>query len=643
MKVLVVGGGGREHALVWKLFASPRVEAILCTPGNAGTAALAQTMDVQPTDLSKLLEAATRNKVDLTIVGPEAPLADGIVDLFASNGLKCFGPTQAAAQLEWSKVWAKEFLLRHGIPTGRAEVVDGLAAARSAVARFGLPVAIKADGLAGGKGVWVAKTGADADAALDALFNLRVLGKAGERVLIEEYLTGRELSALAFTDGERLAVMPPARDYKRLGEGDTGPNTGGMGGYTRPQDATPELLARIERDILRPTVAGMAAEGRPYRGVLYTGLMLTPDGPKVLEFNCRFGDPEAQLILPLLESDLLETCLSAVEGRLDPGAVRWGGGVTCGVVLAAEGYPGEPKLGATIRGLDDLAPGILAFHGGTRVRTSGGLFGSGSRSVVTAGGRVVTVVATAPSVAAARELVYENLRVIDFQGKQLRPDIGSEGPGVGWHLPGVGERETPEGDAPEQPQGSATSRARPNGAGSVAVPSSTERMHRGSSEPGTGHSGLAAVALLASNDGERVALAETVRVLEQLGIQCQASTVSAFHGAGNLEQLARNLAPDGVRVVVAAAGDEPALPGLVGAWSGLPVIAVPTRPDDGASSDALVAATQVPEGVPVAVVGPGARGARTAAWLAASILGLVDEGVAKRYGALRGRRMQVHA
>lgn len=421
MKILVVGSGGREHALVWALRrGGGRQRRVWCAPGNAGTDALAESVDVAATDLDGLVDLADRLRPDLTIVGPEAPLAAGLVDRLADRGLTAFGPSRAAARIEASKAWTKDLLRRHGVRTARAEVVATEAQARRALAATGLPAVIKADGLAAGKGVFVVSRPDEVEAALHALFGTCSLGGAADQVLVEEYLVGRELSLLAFSDGERLALMPPARDYKRLLDGDSGPNTGGMGGYARPADATPALLAEIEETILRPTVRAMAAEGQPYRGVLYAGLMLTADGPTVLEFNCRFGDPEAQLLLPLLCSDLAEVCCAVAEGRLDRTAVAWRPSVTCGIVLAAPGYPDRAALNAPIRGLDDdpgapPPPGLNVFHAGTRRCDS---------KIVTAGGRVLTVVAAGASLAAARTAVYRHLPRITFEGKQYRTDIG---------------------------------------------------------------------------------------------------------------------------------------------------------------------------------------------------------------------------
>lgn len=407
MKILVVGSGGREHALAWRL-GLEGVEVIVA-PGNGGTP---RSAPVQATDIRALVELAQREAVDLTIVGPEGPLADGLVDAFTGHGLVAFGPTRAAARLEWSKAWAKDFLQSHHIPTANAEVVHSEPGARRAIRRMGVPLVFKADGLAGGKGVFVALSEEDVENALDQLFRHRSLGDAADQVLVEELLDGPELSVLAFTDGQRLAMMPPARDYKRLLDGDRGPNTGGMGGYTRPGYATPELLESIEATILRPTLAGMRAEGEPYRGVLYAGLMITPAGPKVLEFNSRFGDPECQLILPLLESSLVEVCASVAAGQLRPDEIRWSDAQTYGVVLASAGYPSAVHVQEPIVGLDAVSSEVHIFHSGTRTEPDG--------TVVTAGGRVLTVVGS------DRAVVYASAEVIDFAGKQLRSDIGIE-------------------------------------------------------------------------------------------------------------------------------------------------------------------------------------------------------------------------
>jgi phosphoribosylamine---glycine ligase len=401
VKVLVVGSGAREHALAWRL--SLDGADVTVAPGNAGTV---NNVPIEATDIEGLAGYAAARRIDLTVVGPETPLAAGIVDEFSARGLAIFGPTRVSARLEWSKAWTKQFMQRHGIPTARAEIAATEAEARGAIARTGLPVAIKADGLAAGKGVWLAHTWAEVDEALRAA---RALGKTAETLVIEECLSGPEVSVLAFTDGERLAVMPPARDYKRIFDGDRGPNTGGMGGYTWPSDATPDLLRDVEELVLRPTLHGMAAEGTPYRGVLYAGLMLTPSGPRALEFNSRFGDPECQLILPLVASGFLDACQSIAAGKLEP--PRWRSGQTFGVVLAAAGYPAAPRAGDAVSGLEALPPSVHAFHAGTAFRVA---------ELVTAGGRVLTLVGE------SRKTVYAAAELVRFAGKQYRRDIGLE-------------------------------------------------------------------------------------------------------------------------------------------------------------------------------------------------------------------------
>ncbi|HET6319829.1 MAG TPA: phosphoribosylamine--glycine ligase [Chloroflexota bacterium] len=398
MRVLVVGSGAREHALAWRLGLDGA--DVVVAPGNGGTPANAP---LSAGDVGGLADVAARERFDLTVVGPEGPLAAGLVDTFSAQNLPVFGPSKQAARLEWSKAWAKAFLVRYGIPTGTAEIVVGQAEARRVISRTGLPVVIKADGLAGGKGVFVIDSAEEVDEAL------RQCQAFGECMLIEECLSGPELSVLAFADGERLALMPPARDYKRVFDGDRGPNTGGMGGRSWPSDATSELLEFVEQRVLRPTLDGMAAEGVPYRGVLYAGLMLTADGPRVLEFNCRLGDPECQLILPLLDSSLLEVLCSAAAGRLEQ--PRWRKAQTFGVVLASAGYPEAPRTGDSITGLDALPPGVHAFHAGTAVEDG---------DLVTAGGRVMTLVSE------SRADVYAAAERVNFSGKHFRRDIGLE-------------------------------------------------------------------------------------------------------------------------------------------------------------------------------------------------------------------------
>lgn len=437
MKVLIVGGGSREHALVWKMLLSPQVDQVYCAPGNAGTGILAYNVPVSATNVQALADWAAINGIDLTIVGPERPLVEGIVDTFQRSGLRVFGPTARAAAIEGSKAWTKELLTKYGIPTPHADVLTDFSEAETALDRCSFPIVVKADGDAAGKGVVVAPDRTTALAALKGFMVDGTVGNAGARVLLEEFLEGVELSVLAFTDGKNIVPMAPACDYKRVGDGDAGPNTGGMGAYARPRFATPELMETIQKTVLEPTIAAMASEGVPYSGVLYAGLMITADGPKVLEYNCRFGDPEAQVVLPLLKTDLVDIVQAVIDGRLAETPIEWDDRACCGVVLASEGYPGDYPTGLPITGLDDLEEGVLVFHGGTtmgmpasakrdpfaRIKKELLIDGSGPNVPVTSGGRVLTVVATGSTMSEAREKVYRNVERVRFDGSHFRHDI----------------------------------------------------------------------------------------------------------------------------------------------------------------------------------------------------------------------------
>ncbi|MHB0871177.1 MAG: phosphoribosylamine--glycine ligase [Chloroflexota bacterium] len=436
MKVLVVGNGAREHTLVWKLALSPQVEQLYCAPGNAGTGIIAHNVPIPAGDLQGLADWAIENRIDLTIVGPERPLIEGIVDVFQRAGLRVFGPTAAAAAIEGSKVWTKQLFSRYDIPTAGAETITDYSQAEAALDRCSFPLAVKADGDAAGKGVVIARDREEALRAIKEFMVDHTVGAAGDRVLLEEFLEGVELSVLALTDGRTIVPMAPSCDYKRVFDGDEGPNTGGMGAYSYPRFATPELMATIQRTILEPTVAAMAAEGRPYSGVLYAGLMITADGPKALEYNCRLGDPETQVVLPLLKTDLAEVAMAVVESRLDQLKIEWDPAFCCGVVLASQGYPGSYPTGLAIDGLDGVEEGVLVFHAGTRTGPDPRRVDPLSplkrellvdpppgRAVLTAGGRVLTVVACAPTMAQARERVYRNVERIHFQGCHFRRDI----------------------------------------------------------------------------------------------------------------------------------------------------------------------------------------------------------------------------
>lgn len=413
--VLVVGSGAREHALVWALGQSPAVSELWAAPGNPGIASLARTVDLPVTDVDGIADWAAERGIRLVVVGPEAPLALGLTDRLHDRGIAVFGPTRTAAELEWSKAFAKAFKVRHGIPTADFGVFSDAETALAFSRNASLPIVVKADGLAAGKGVLICQTLAETEAAIRAVLADRAFGKAGDQVIIEEFLEGDELSVIALVDGERAAILPLARDYKRLADGDQGPNTGGMGSFAPVEDLPTGLLDTVRHTILEPVIAGLRAEDRPYCGALYAGLMLTADGPKVLEFNCRFGDPETQVILPLLDADLADLLLQCAEGRLELGDVPVRDGAAVCVVLAAEGYPERPRAGDRITGIGDAeASGALVFHAGTALADG---------KLVTSGGRVLSVAATGADLAEATARAYAAAGAIAFPGKQYRRDI----------------------------------------------------------------------------------------------------------------------------------------------------------------------------------------------------------------------------
>ena len=416
VKLLVIGSGGREHALAWKLAQNPRVQKVFVAPGNGGTAAETGLENVALGAIPELIEFARRESVGLTLVGPEAPLAAGIVDAFRKADLRIFGPTRAAAQLESSKDFAKQFMVRHAIPTARHATFTRASEARAYIERQGVPIVIKADGLAAGKGVVVAGTVDEALAAVDAMLLRQTLGDAGARVVIEECLTGEEASFIVICDGSHALALATSQDHKRLHDGDAGPNTGGMGAYSPAPVITPEVHARVMREIIQPTLQGMAADGVPYSGFLYAGLMIDAAGnPKTLEFNCRLGDPEAQPIILRLKSDLFALLEHALEGSLDRAEVEWDRRAALGVVLAAAGYPEAPRMGDPIQGLPKANDACRVFHAGTRLE---------GKQLVTHGGRVLCVTALGDSLRVARSRAYEAAASIRFDGMQFRKDIG---------------------------------------------------------------------------------------------------------------------------------------------------------------------------------------------------------------------------
>ena len=418
MKILVIGSGGREHALAWRLAQSPRVEKVYVAPGNAGTANTPNLENLAISDLNELADFAASNDIAFTVVGPEAPLAKGVVNIFRDRGLKIFGPTKEAAQLESSKDFAKAFMKRHGIPTAEYETFTNAEAAHAYVRHKGAPIVIKADGLAAGKGVVVAMTEEDAHEAVDFMLQDNKLGDAGARIVIEDYLDGEEASFIVMVDGEHVLPMATSQDHKRVGDKDTGPNTGGMGAYSPAPVVTDEVHQRTMERIIWPTVKGMAAEGNTYTGFLYAGLMIDKQGnPKVIEFNCRFGDPETQPIMLRMKSDLVELCLAACEGKLDEKTSEWDERASLGVVMAAGGYPGDYRTGDVIHGLplEEVSDGKV-FHAGTKL--------ADDEQVVTSGGRVLCVTALGHTVAEAQKRAYALMTDIHWDDCFCRKDIG---------------------------------------------------------------------------------------------------------------------------------------------------------------------------------------------------------------------------
>jgi len=417
MKVLVVGGGGREHALVWKIAQSPLVQKVYCAPGNAGIAQHAECVPIAADDIGALRRFAREKSIDLTVVGPEAPLCAGIVDAFAARGLRIFGPTQRAARIEGSKVFAKTLMERHGIPTASFRTFDSADRALAYIDMVGAPVVVKADGLAGGKAAIVCRTVEEAHDAVKRIMIEGEFGEAGSRLVVEECLEGEEASVLALTDGQTIALVPSCQDHKAVYDGDRGPNTGGMGAYSPAPAVTPEVQSVVERDILVQAVHAMNREDRPYRGVLYAGLMICDDGPRVLEFNCRWGDPEMQPLALLLKSDIVPLLLATVEGTLDETQPEWDDGAALCVVMASAGYPGKYEKGKPISGLEQVErmQDVVVFHSGTRLEDG---------RVLTNGGRVLGVTARGETIAQAQQRAYEAVGMIHFEGAHYRKDIG---------------------------------------------------------------------------------------------------------------------------------------------------------------------------------------------------------------------------
>ncbi|TDQ81051.1 phosphoribosylamine--glycine ligase [Dongia mobilis] len=418
MRILVVGSGGREHALCWKIAASPLCDKLYCAPGNAGIAAEAECVAIGVDDIPGLVKFAREKAIDLVVVGPEAPLVAGLADALEAAGIPTFGPSAKAAELEGSKGFMKDLAAKYAVPTAAYRRFRAPAPAKAFAATLGLPVVIKADGLAAGKGVVIAQSRTEAEAAIDAMMTDRQFGEAGAELVVEEFLQGEELSFFALCDGAHAIPLASAQDHKQVGDGDTGPNTGGMGAYSPAPVATPEIERRIMEEIIRPTVQGMAAEGRPFKGVLFAGIMVTEGGPKLIEFNVRFGDPECEVLMLRLKSDLVPALIAARDGTLKNFDLRWFDDAALCVVMAAKGYPGRPETGTVIGGLDAAATirDVAVFHAGTKQNDKG--------EIVAAGGRVLAVAASARDVASAQALAYQAVDAVQWPGGFCRRDIG---------------------------------------------------------------------------------------------------------------------------------------------------------------------------------------------------------------------------
>jgi phosphoribosylamine--glycine ligase len=567
MKVLVIGSGGREHALVWKIAQSPRVKKIFCAPGNAGIAGLAECVPIPAGDLPALLEFARYQYVDLTVVGPEGPLAAGIVDLFEKEGFRIFGATRRAAEIEASKSFAKSLMLRHGIPTAKGRSFSDVAEATDYLRRTGVPVVIKADGLAAGKGVIVCRTEEEALAALELVMVKREFGAAGHQVLIEEFLSGEEASFLAFTDGKTVLPLPSSQDHKAIHDDDRGPNTGGMGAYS-PAPVVDRLIhRRIMNEVMIPTVKAMAAEGRPYKGVLYAGMMIDGDRIKVLEFNGRFGDPEAQPLLMRVRSDIVPVMEAVIDGRLDQVALDIDRRAAVCVVMASKGYPGSYPKGLPITGLDAAGAmkDVAVFHAGTARKGS---------EVVTDGGRVLGVTAIGDTVETAIQTAYAAVGAIRWDGAYSRTDIGRKA------------------------------------------------LRRLALAP--------AVGIVMGSDSDLGVMEEAAAMLKKFGIPFEMTVASAHRSPERAMRFASTARERGVKVIIAGAGHAAHLAGVLAAHTPLPVIGVPIDSSSLQGLDALLSTVQMPPGIPVATMALGKSGARNAGIFAAQIVALSDPEVAGR-------------
>ncbi len=572
MKVLVVGGGGREHALIWKIAQSPKVKTIFCAPGNAGIAELAKCIPIGAEDIDQLVEFAVKEAVDLTVVGPEAPLAAGLVDLLEEKGLRVFGANKRAAQIEASKSFAKELMEKYHIPTAKGRVFTTFKPAEAYIRKHGAPVVVKADGLAAGKGVIVCKTIKEAVDALKEIMVKKAFGQAGEKVLIEECLVGEEASFLAFTDGKTVLPLPSSQDHKAIFDGDEGPNTGGMGAYSPAPVVDRIMHDKIMNDIMMPTVRAMAAEGRPYKGVLYAGLMINGDSAKVLEFNGRFGDPEAQPLLIRMKNDIVAVMEAVIDGRLDQCTLDIDERASVCVVIASQGYPGSYPKNKVIKGLPGTKrmKDVVVFHAGT-AREKG--------KIVTSGGRVLGVTALGNSIPDAITTAYRAVSKISWDGAYYRKDIGGK---------------------------------------------AVKRLQQ---KP--------EVEIVMGSDSDIDVMIEAAKILKKFGVTYKMNVASAHRSPQRAAEVASSAQSRGVKVIIAGAGHAAHLAGVMAAHTTLPVIGVPIDSSCLNGVDALYATVQMPPGIPVATVSIGKPGGKNAGILAVQILAATNPDLQKKLDAFK--------
>ncbi len=575
MNILVVGSGGREHALVWKIAQSKKVKKIFCAPGNAGIKKMAECVNLSVTDIDGLVSLAKTEKIDLTIVGPESSLAAGIVDQFEQEGMRIFGPQKSGAFLEGSKVFAKEFMEKYGIPTASFKVFDTLKKARRYIEQVGAPLVIKADGLAAGKGVIVAGTIQDAYDAVELIMGDKAFGEAGNKVVIEACLQGEEASFIAFTDGKTVLPLPTSQDHKAVFDGDKGPNTGGMGAYSPAPVVTEARADFVMNKVMLPTIAGMAAEGRPFKGMLYAGLMIDGENINVLEFNCRFGDPEAQPLLMRLKSDVIDLFEAVIDGNLESIEMKIDPRPTVCVVMSSGGYPGNYETGKVIKGLAQASQvvGVEVFHAGTAVKNG---------RTVTDGGRVLGVTAVGKTLEKAIEQAYKAVDCIQWTGCYCRRDIG--------------------GKALRRPSAKKVS---------------------------------AVVGIVMGSDSDLPIMQAAADFLQQMQIPYEITVASAHRSPERACSWAGSAQQRGLKIIIAGAGMAAHLAGVLAAHTDLPVIGVPLDSSPLHGMDALLATVQMPPGIPVATMAIGKPGAKNAAVLAARILALQDNTLAARLQEFR--------